>query len=119
MLVYDTLDSMERHGTLDSLVKSMAWLICLNALIASRAGTNTALLRCTKQLLLSAASRKQHFHTRDLLKTKLQAKDGCVQLAEVIKTHTAEGSGKRLAGALREKNRLSQPPHSDRIFQLI
>ena len=40
---------MVRHGTLNSLMKSLAWLTLSNA---SRAETNTVLLRCVKQLVV-------------------------------------------------------------------
>jgi len=46
---------MVRRGTLDSLVKSLAWLTLSDALRASRTETNTALLRCVKKLLPDAS----------------------------------------------------------------
>jgi len=48
------------HQTLHSLMKSFASLTISNALLASRAGTNTA-VRSSK---LSAVSWKYHWHPR-------------------------------------------------------
>jgi len=51
------------HSILDSVMKSLKWRTLSNALLASEAGTNTALLCCAKQLL-SVAPWKQHWRPR-------------------------------------------------------
>jgi len=63
------------HGTLDILMKSLSCLTLSKALLASRAETDIALLRCVKQLL-SASAWTQHWHQR-LFKNQT-AKNGCV-----------------------------------------
>jgi len=50
MLVQDTQIIEYGHGTLNSLMISLAWLTLSNVLLVSRTETNTLPLRCVKQL---------------------------------------------------------------------